>query len=160
MSNCCPYYAWYCKNRRSIIIYTPLSPAITCQAVHCQLSNIPLHCTQLLATCPACPSVVLAQFASPRGFRPICRLPVSVQFVHLLPFIVVTVPGVHHLAFTDPVQLPRVWDYISNPFDFLQSSTHSLSCPSVIFQRCSLPPPFLHYPCSFLILIFLLFLPL
>ena len=53
------------QNRRSIIIYTHLSPAITCQAVHCQLSNIPLHCTQLLATCPACPSVVLAQFAFP-----------------------------------------------------------------------------------------------
>ena len=79
MSNCRPWlcfvpkdYAWYCKNRRSIIIYTHLYPAITCQAVHCQLSNIPLHCTQLLATCPACPSVVSVQFASPRGFRPIC----------------------------------------------------------------------------------------
>ena len=59
-----------------------LSPAITCRAVHCQLSNIPLHCTQLLATCPACPSVVLAQFASPQfssnlpppSSRPICLL--------------------------------------------------------------------------------------
>ena len=73
-------------------LYT-LSPAITCRAVHCQLSNIPLHCTQLLATCPACPSVVLAQFASPRFPS---NLPPPV-LVHLLPFIVVTVPGVHHL---------------------------------------------------------------
>ena len=156
MSNCCPYYVWYCKNRRSIIIYTPLYPASTCQAVHCQLSNIPLHCTQLLATCPACPSAVLAQFASsqfPSNLPPPSSRPSS-------SFYCSNCSWCSSLAFTNPVQLPRVWDYISNPFDFLQSSTHSLSCPSVIHQRCSLPPPFLPYPCSFLILISLFFVSL
>ena len=84
-------------------LYT-LSPAITCQAVHCQLSNIPLHCTQLLATCPACPSVVLAQFASPA---------VSVQFAApssrpSSSFYCSNCSWCSSLAFTDPVQLPRV----------------------------------------------------
>ena len=75
-------------------LYT-LYPAITCRAVHCQLSNIPLHCTQLLPLAPL----------SIRGSRPICS-PRSRQFAAsqfssnlsaVLPFIVVTVPGVHHL---------------------------------------------------------------
>ena len=87
-------------------LYT-LSPAITCRAVHCQLSSIPLHCTQLLATCPACPSVVFVQFASPRfspnlpprSFRPIC--PSS-------SFYCSNCSWCSSLAFTDPVQLPRV----------------------------------------------------
>ena len=157
MSNCCPYYAWYCKNRRSIIIYTHLYPAITCRAVHCQLSNIPLHCTQLLATCPACPSVVFVQFASPRGSRPICLLPVLAQFVHLLPFIVVTVPGVHHLLSLIQCSFHVFETTFPIPLTFFNLPP----TPCLVhLQRCSLPPPFLPYPCSFLILISLFFVSL
>ena len=134
-------------------LYT-LSPAIT-WAVHCQLSNIPLHCTQLLATCPACPSVVFVNLP-PRGSRPICPPPVLVQFVHLLPFIVVTVPGVHHLLSLIQCSFHVFETTFPIPLTFF-SLPPSLSCPS---QRCSLPPPFLPYPCSFLILISLFFVSL
>ena len=84
-------------------LYTPIS------CYHLPGSSLPAlqHSTSLHATSchlPRCPSVVLAQFASPRFPS---NLPPPV-LVHLLPFIVVTVPSVHHLAFTDPVQLPRV----------------------------------------------------
>ena len=79
-------------------LYTPIS------CYHLPGSSLPAlqHSTSLHATSCHLPRLSI------RGSRPICRLPVLVQFVHLLPFIVVTVPGVHHLAFTDPVQLPRV----------------------------------------------------
>ena len=79
-------------------LYTPIS------CYHLPGSSLPAlqHSTSLHATSCHLPRLSI------RGSRPICRLPVLVQFVHLLPFIVVTVPGVHHLAFTDPVQLPCV----------------------------------------------------
>ena len=67
----CPKdYAWTAKSAFHYNLYT-LYPAITCRAVHCQLSNIPLH--QLLATLaplvhpwfsPNLPPRVLVQFAA------------------------------------------------------------------------------------------------
>ena len=83
------------QNRRSIIIYTHLSPAITC-------SSLPAlqHSTSLHATSCHLPRLSI------RGSRPICFPAVLVQFAAsqfssnlsaVLPFIVVTVPGVHHL---------------------------------------------------------------
>ena len=88
-------------------LYTPIS------CYHLPGSSLPAlqHSTSLHATSCHLPRLSIRgsrPICLPRGSRPICLLPVLVQFVHLLPFIVVTVPGVHHLAFTDPVQLPRV----------------------------------------------------
>ena len=84
-------------------LYTPIS------CYHLPGSSLPAlqHSTSLHATSCHLPRLSI------RGSRPICLPAVSVNLpppvlVHLLPFIVVTVPSVHHLAFTDPVQLPRV----------------------------------------------------
>ncbi|MGR5522696.1 hypothetical protein, partial [Vibrio sp. PNB22_4_2] len=77
-------------------LYTPIS------CYHLPGSSLPAlqHSTSLHATSCHLPRLSI------RGSRPICRLPVLVQFAAsqfssnlsaVLPFIVVTVPGVHHL---------------------------------------------------------------
>ena len=127
-------------------LYT-LYPDITCRAVHCQLSNIPLHCTQPLATCPACPSVVLAQFASSAVLAQFAASQFSFNLSAVLPFIVVTVPGVHHLLSLIQCSFHVFETTFPIPLTFF--SLPPTPC-LVHLQRCSLPPPFLHYPCSFL----------
>ena len=128
-------------------LYTPIS------CYHLPGSSLPAlqHSTSLHATSCHLPRLSI------RGFRPICLPPrfspnlpppaVSVQFVHHLPFIVVTVPGVHHLLSLIQCSFHVFKTSFPIPLTFFSLPP----TPGLVhLQRCSLPPPFLHYPCSFL----------